>query len=155
MVSFYVTYMREKNSNLEKNYLPESPLTEMTYHVRGCVTSRWNELDLVVTITYFVETRPYRTRGWPLGWRGTPWRLIFVSSHEKCFFHFRSAEIGVFCEAAIETRNRKLGKTPHINSRPPRIRVSALISLPQPLEVYSKIFTSSRRFRWNRGGFAL
>jgi hypothetical protein len=40
VASFYVTYMREKNSNLEKNCLPGSPFTEMTYHVRGCVTSR-------------------------------------------------------------------------------------------------------------------
>jgi hypothetical protein len=37
---------------------------------------------------------------------------------QKVFFYFWSAKIGVFCEAAIETRNRKLGKTPHINSRP-------------------------------------
>jgi hypothetical protein len=34
-----------KNSNLENHCLPESPFTEMTYHVRGCMTSRLNELD--------------------------------------------------------------------------------------------------------------
>jgi hypothetical protein len=33
VASFYVTYMWGKNSNLEKNCLPESPFTEMTYHV--------------------------------------------------------------------------------------------------------------------------
>jgi hypothetical protein len=36
--------MREKDSNLEKKYLPESPFTEMTYHVRGFMTFRLNEL---------------------------------------------------------------------------------------------------------------
>jgi hypothetical protein len=29
-----------------------------------------------------------------LGWKGTSWRPIFGSSHEKCIFHFRSDEIG-------------------------------------------------------------
>jgi hypothetical protein len=29
VMSFYVTYKREKNSNLVKNCLPESPFTEM------------------------------------------------------------------------------------------------------------------------------
>jgi hypothetical protein len=71
---------------------------------------------------------PYRTRAWPLGWQGIPRRSIFVSSHEKCLFYFQSAKIGV-CEAAIETRNRKLGRTPHINNRPSRIHISALVSL--------------------------
>jgi hypothetical protein len=47
---------------------------------------------------------------------------------KSAFFHFRSAEIGLFfCEAASETRNQKLGKTSHINSRPAMICVSALI----------------------------
>jgi hypothetical protein len=45
VTSFYVTYKREKKSNLVKNCLPESPFTEMTYHVRGCMTSMMNELD--------------------------------------------------------------------------------------------------------------
>jgi hypothetical protein len=35
----------KKNSNLKKNCLPESPVTEMTNHVRGCMTFRLNELD--------------------------------------------------------------------------------------------------------------
>jgi hypothetical protein len=39
-----------KNSNLEKNSLPESPFTEMTYHVRGCITSRLNELDSAMSM---------------------------------------------------------------------------------------------------------
>jgi hypothetical protein len=50
VTSFYVTYKREKNSNLEKNCLPESPFTKMTYHVRGCMTSRLNELDSAVSM---------------------------------------------------------------------------------------------------------
>jgi hypothetical protein len=54
-------------------------------------------------VTSFVGTRPYRTRAWPSGWRGSPQRLIFVSTDEKCFFHFRSAEIGFFCDMATET----------------------------------------------------
>jgi hypothetical protein len=36
--------MWEKNSNLDKSNLPESPLTKMTYHVRGCMAFRSNEL---------------------------------------------------------------------------------------------------------------
>jgi hypothetical protein len=35
-----------------------------------------------------IRTRLYRIRAWPLGWRGTPQKPIFVLSHEKCFFHF-------------------------------------------------------------------
>jgi hypothetical protein len=50
VMSFYVTYKLEKNSNLVKNYLPESPFTEMTYHVRGCMTSMMNELDLAMSM---------------------------------------------------------------------------------------------------------
>jgi hypothetical protein len=49
VTSFYVIYKQEKNSNLEKNSLPESPFTEMSYHVRGCMTSRLNELDLAMS----------------------------------------------------------------------------------------------------------
>jgi hypothetical protein len=55
--------------------------------------------------------------------------MHFVPSHEKCFFHFRSTETEFFCEVAIETRNQKLGTTPHINNRPPEIHISALVSL--------------------------
>jgi hypothetical protein len=50
VTSFYVTYKQEKNSNLEKKILPESPFTEMTYHVRGCMTSRLNELDSAMSM---------------------------------------------------------------------------------------------------------
>jgi hypothetical protein len=87
----------------------------------------------------------------------TEWKAmesILVWSHEKCLFHFRSAKKG-FCEAATETRNRKVGTTPHINSRPSGICISALFLLWQPLEVYSEFCASSCRFRWKRGGFAL
>jgi hypothetical protein len=136
----------KKNSKLEKKYLSESPFTEMTYRVRGCMTFTLNELDSAMSMAYFVRTRPYQTRAWLLGWRGTPWRLIFVSYHEKCLFHFRSTEIGFFCEAATETRNRKLGKTPHINSRPPGIRISTLVLLRQPSEVFLKFVQVSADF---------
>jgi hypothetical protein len=40
--------MWEKNSNLDKNNLPESPFTKMTYHVRGCMAFRLNELGLAL-----------------------------------------------------------------------------------------------------------
>jgi hypothetical protein len=50
VTSFYVIYKREKNSNLEKSCLPESPFTEMTYHVRGYMTSRLNELDSAMSM---------------------------------------------------------------------------------------------------------
>jgi hypothetical protein len=48
VTSFYITYMWEKNSNLDKSNLPESPFTKMTYHVRGCMAFRLNELGLVL-----------------------------------------------------------------------------------------------------------
>jgi hypothetical protein len=50
VTSFYVIYKREKNSNQEKSCLPESPFTELTYHVRGCMTSRLNELDSAMSM---------------------------------------------------------------------------------------------------------
>jgi hypothetical protein len=127
----------------------------MTYRVRGCMTFRLNELDSAMSMAYFVRTRPYRTRAWPLGWRGTPRRLIFILYNEKCFFHFQSTKIGFFCEAATETRYRKMGKTPHIYSRPPGIRISALVLLRQPSELFFEFCASSCRFHWNWGGFAL
>jgi hypothetical protein len=37
-----------KNSNLDKSNLPESSVTKMTYHVRGCMTFRSNELGLAL-----------------------------------------------------------------------------------------------------------
>jgi hypothetical protein len=39
----------ERNSNLDKSNLPESPFTKMTYHVRGCMAFRSNELGLALT----------------------------------------------------------------------------------------------------------
>jgi hypothetical protein len=37
-----------KNSNLNKINLPESLFTKMTYHVRGCIAFRSNELCLAL-----------------------------------------------------------------------------------------------------------
>jgi hypothetical protein len=54
-----------------------------------------------------------------------------------------------------EPDNRKLGTTPHINSRPPEMHMSALVSTRKPSEVYSELCASSCRFRWKQGGFAL
>jgi hypothetical protein len=51
--------------------------------------------------------------------------------------------------------NQKLGTTPHINSRPREMHISALISTHKPFEVYSKFCVSSYQFRWKRGVFAL
>jgi hypothetical protein len=39
-----------KKSNLDKSNLPESPFRKMTYHVRGCMAFRSNELDLALTM---------------------------------------------------------------------------------------------------------
>jgi hypothetical protein len=138
--------MREKNSKLDQKCLPESSFTEMTYHIRGWMNFRLNELDSAMSMAYFVRTRPYQTCAWPLGWRGTPWRPIFVSYHERCLFHFQSTKIGFFCEAATEMQNWKLGKIPHINSRPSGIRISALILLRQPSEVFLNFVQVSVNF---------
>jgi hypothetical protein len=37
-----------KKLDLDKNNLPESPFTKMTYQVRGCMTFRSNELGLAL-----------------------------------------------------------------------------------------------------------
>jgi hypothetical protein len=37
-----------KNSNLDKNNLIESLFTKMTYHIRGCMAFRSNELGLAL-----------------------------------------------------------------------------------------------------------
>jgi hypothetical protein len=34
---------------LRNFFLPESPFTEMTYHFRGCMTFRLNELDSAIS----------------------------------------------------------------------------------------------------------
>jgi hypothetical protein len=85
-----------KYSNLDKIGLPESPFAKMTYHVRGCMAFRSNELGSSWIMAYFFRTRPYRTRVWPLGWWGMPRKTIFVSSHKNCFFHFQSGKMGFF-----------------------------------------------------------
>jgi hypothetical protein len=97
----------------------------------------------------------YQTCAWPLGWRGTPWRPIFVLSNEKCVFLFRSTEIEFLCEAASETVNGNLRTTPHINNRPFGIHISALVSSHKPSMLFSGLCASSYQFCWNRGGFAL
>jgi hypothetical protein len=56
-----------KKSNLDKINLTESSFTKMTYHVRGCMAFRLNELGLGLIMAEFVKTRPYRTHAWPLG----------------------------------------------------------------------------------------
>jgi hypothetical protein len=43
------------------------------------------------------------------------------------------------------------GTTPQINSRPPEIRISALVSTRKLFEVYIKFCVSSYQFRWKRG----
>jgi hypothetical protein len=47
--------MREKNSNVEKKWLPESLFTEMIYHVRGCMTFRLNKLDSAMSMDSLSE----------------------------------------------------------------------------------------------------
>jgi hypothetical protein len=48
----------------------------------------------------------------------------FVS--RKVLFPFSECRNRVFYEVATETRNRKLGTTPHINNRPLGVCISAL-----------------------------
>jgi hypothetical protein len=47
--------MWEEHSNLEKKCLPESSFTQMTYHVRGCMPFRLNELDSAMTCNSLSE----------------------------------------------------------------------------------------------------
>jgi hypothetical protein len=74
---------------------------------------------------------------------------------QKVLFPFSECRNRVFCEAATETRYRKLGKTPDINSRHPGDTHISSHFVAQPLEVFFKFCASSCRFRWNMGGFAL
>jgi hypothetical protein len=46
VASFYITKIWRKISNLDKRNLPESPFTKMTYHIRGCMAFKSNELGL-------------------------------------------------------------------------------------------------------------
>jgi hypothetical protein len=64
----------------------------------------------------------------------------------KVLFPFSESQNQVFFEAATETRNRKLGKTPHINSRPPGIHISALFLLRQSSKVFFEFCASSTDF---------
>jgi hypothetical protein len=147
--------MREKNSNLEKSSLLESPFIEITYHVQGCITFRlkWARFGLdhgiVCRNEAISDTRV------ALGMARNAKEADFCFVTWKVFFPFLECRNWVFCEAATETQNRKLEKTPHINNRPPGIRISGLVSFWQPSEVYFEFCASSCRFCWNRGGFAL
>jgi hypothetical protein len=127
----------------------------MAYHVRGCMAFRSNELGLALIMSYFVRARQCRTRVWPFGWRGTPQRSIFISSHEKCIFHFQSAKFEFFCEATTLTTNQKLRITYHINIRTSEVRISALVLMRKPSKLFSGFCASSYRFCWNQCGFAL
>jgi hypothetical protein len=51
--------------------------------------------------------------------------------------------------------NGKLGTIAHINNRPHGIDISAVVLSRKPLKLFSRFYASSRRFRWNRDGFAL
>jgi hypothetical protein len=73
----------------------------------------------------------------------------------KVPFPYSEYQNQVFCEAATEKRNRKLGTTPHINTRPPGIHISALVSSYKPSEVYFGFCASFYRFWWNQVRFAL
>jgi hypothetical protein len=73
--------------------------------------------------------------------RFVPWKVPFTFSEYQNWFFVRQ----------VQKAKLKVGTTPHINSRTPRIRISALVSLRHPFGFRA----SSYRFRWNRGGFAL
>jgi hypothetical protein len=74
---------------------------------------------------------------------------------QKVRFPFSECRNQVFCEAATKTANGKLGTTPHINNRPSRVHISALVSLHKLLDLFFGFYTNSCRFRWNWGGFSL
>jgi hypothetical protein len=48
---------------------------------------------------------------------------------KSAFSIFKVPKSSFFCEAATEMRDQKLGRTPHINNRPSRIHILALVSL--------------------------
>jgi hypothetical protein len=62
-----------------------------------------------------------------LGMKRNTIEADFYFIPQKVLFPFLECQNRVFYEAATETAIRKLGTTPHINNRPPRIRISALI----------------------------
>jgi hypothetical protein len=73
---------------------------------------------------------------------------------KSVFSIFRVLKSG-FCEANIKTALQMLGRTSHLNNRPPGICISPLVLMHKPLKVYYEFFASSSRFRWKHGGFAL
>jgi hypothetical protein len=131
------------------------PLHKNDIPLQGYMVFRSNELGqgpdhgIVCWNEAILDTRM------SIGTARTLLRLFSILSHGKRVFHFWSTEIRILCEAATETTNQKLATTPHINSRPREMRISALISTRKPFEVYSKFCVSSYRFRWKRGVFAL
>jgi hypothetical protein len=155
VASIYITYMWEKNSKLDKGNLLESPFTEITYKVRGCMAFRSNELGLVWS-WHSLSKRGH------IGHACGPWdgkelhegRFLFLQ-WKVCFLFLECRNQGFFCEAATKTAYGKLGTTPHINNRPPGIHISALVSSRKLSELFFKFYTNSCLFRWNRGGFAL
>jgi hypothetical protein len=74
---------------------------------------------------------------------------------QKVRFPFSECQNRVFCEATTKMANGKLGTTLHINNRPSRIHIPALVSPHKLLELPFRFYTNSCRFRWNRAGFAV
>jgi hypothetical protein len=105
MASFYVTWKREQNSNLGYGSFAEIPFTKMTYHVRGFMAFRSNELGFSADHGIFCRNVVLSYTRMSLGMERNTTESILSSSHEKCLLHFWNIEIGFFCEEATETRN--------------------------------------------------
>jgi hypothetical protein len=56
--------MQEKNSNIEKKCLPKIPFTEMTYHVRGCMTFRLSKQDSAMNRPFLLISDGQTARHW-------------------------------------------------------------------------------------------
>jgi hypothetical protein len=74
--------------------------------------------------------------------------LKLLRARKNVFFHFWSIEIEYFYEATIETWNQKLGTTPHITNRPPKIYISAIVLLWHLRRYILDFMQAPTDFRW-------
>jgi hypothetical protein len=89
----------------------------MTYHVRGFMAFTTNELGFgpdrgIVCQNEAISDTRVSLGAFPLGWRGTPQRPIFVSSHEKCLFLFWNIEIGFLVRQLSKSKIERWAQHP-------------------------------------------
>jgi hypothetical protein len=126
----------------------QKSLHRMSYHIWGCMAFRSNELGHDLDHGIVCQNNPISDTRVAIGTTRDTTELVSCFVPWKVCFPFLECHNRVFCVAATELTFQKLDTTSHINNRPPMIRISALISTYESLEVSSKFWANSYRFRW-------